>query len=235
MLKVKSICLWCNIIILSGLLMLCGCGRDEIISNVNTYNNKEYKGSYTWMTMRLPWEDSFEVPFFGKGYRKESEELEIKLNAKSNFIVYVTLGSTEYLVYNVVAIRSDGEVIAAYKDPDSYRYYQRKFKISNTKVNMLRNVLIKNNAGKMPASSVDPENSGGIQGGFTIKSAEKIRRTYLSNSWPNSFKNIAEYINNKILKYSPAIKNNGFVEVRNSIITVDQEATFAARGLINGK
>ena len=88
------------------------------------------------------------MPFFGKGHRKESEAPEIKLNSGSDFIIYVALGSSEYMVYNVVAIRSDGEVIAAYKDPDSYRYYQRRFSISNEEVKMLRKVLLKNNAGE---------------------------------------------------------------------------------------
>ena len=43
--------------------------------------------------------------------------------------------------------------------------------------------------GKMLASSVDPEVNYGVQGGFTIKSSEKIRRSYFSNSWPKSFTN----------------------------------------------
>lgn len=234
--KIKKMWLWSLVIILGIPLMLCGCGGDEIVVSSNTdQNKKDYKGGYTWMTMRLPWDDSFDMPFFGKGHRKESEAPEIKLNSGSDFIIYVALGSSEYMVYNVVAIRSDGEVIAAYKDPDSYRYYQRRFSISNEEVKMLRKVLLKNNAGKMLASSVDPEVNYGVQGGFTIKSSEKIRRSYFSNSWPKSFTNITEYINNKILKYNPEIKNNGFVEVRSSVITVDKEATFAVRGLINGK
>ncbi len=228
-------------IIISLLIVLtitiAGCGGDTVIdSSKNTQPEQKSMDGYTWMTIRLPWEGSFNLPFIGSDtYKKDSEEPEINLDPSSPYTIYVTLGSIDRRIYNVVAIRSDGKAIAAYKDPSSYRVYQKKFELTKDELSSLTSILIKNKAGKLPASVVDPKEKGGVQGGFTIISHKAVRRSYFSNSWPSSFKNITEFINDKILRYSPSHKDNGFFEVKTSILTADPEATYAIRGLLKGK
>lgn len=216
-------------------LMLGGCGGDNIVDNPAKKEQKATNNRYTWMTINLPWDGSFHLPLINKTHDKTSEEPEINLDKNSSYTIYAALGSVDKRIYNVVAIKSNGNAIAAYKDPDTYKIYQKKFTLTPAELTGLTNTLIKNNAGKMLASSVDPEEKGGTQGGFTIISHQSVRRSYFSNSWPRPLQNIIKYINNDILRYSVNSQDNGFTQVNKSILTVDPEATFAIRGLLNEK
>ena len=224
-------------LVFTVLFLVAGCSREEMLSGSTESVGTQVKNSRnTWMTMNIPWSGVLAKPFSWGEEVKESDKPEIKLDSKSEFIIYVTLGSSRYMIYNVVAIRSDGMVIAAYKDRGSYKYYQKKFRLSAGDIQKLRQILIKQHAGAMPASVISSDNSTqGVQGGFTLKSAGKIRRSYFNNAWPGSFKNIVDYINTNILRYNPAAFDNGFMPVQKSILTVDPEATMAIRGLLNGK
>ncbi len=227
----------CSMFLLVSVLLLSGCGGNDIVGS-SSDDHQKIAGSdgYSWMTMRLPWEGDFKMPFIDNGFTKESPAPDIDLKAVKEYTIYVTLGSTEYRVYNVVAIRSNGEAIAAYKDPQNYRYYQKKFELNSEQLQKLLKVLRKNNAGEMVASSISSDNAKpGIIGGFTLISGKKVRRSYFNDSWPKDFKNIVSFINEDILRYQPKLKDNGFSPVTDSILTVDPEATLAARGLIDGK
>ncbi len=234
--KFLGVVLW-RMCIFVSILTLSGCGGNDIVGKTaETGQESSGEGRYSWMTLRLPWEGNFDMPFIGGGFTKESQAQQINLKTLKEYTIYVTLGSTEYRVYNVVAIRSNGEAIAAYKDPQNYRYYQKKFRLNSSQLQKLFKVLKKNNAGSMVASSVSEDNNKrGLIGGFTLVSGKKVRRSYFNDSWPKDFKNIVDFINESILCYQPDSKDNGFSLVTDSIITVDPEATLAARGLIDGK
>lgn len=223
----------------SGLLFT-GCGDvfsvGDSAKDEDSAQAENRDADYTWMTMNLPWKGLVAFSLFSPKQEKKSDEPEIQLTAQSSFIIYAALGSSRYRVYNVVAIRSDGRVIAAYKDRNSYRYYQKKFDVDTETIGRLRRVLQKNAAGGLPASIISTEdNADSVQGGFTIVAGGRVRRSYFSDYWPKSFQNILDYINSAVLQYDSRVENNGFVPVQKSIITVDPEATLAIRGLIKGK
>ena len=224
-------------VVFVGCLLAVGCVGEEVSLGDGDSSGKESSPDrYTWMTMNIPWRGVFGKPFSWGKEVKESDKPEIELGNEDEFTVYVTLGSSKYMVYNVVSIRSDGMVIAAYKDQNSYQYYQKKFSLLPSAVQKFRQILQKNHAGAMPASVITTENTPQeVQGGFTLESGGEIRRSYFNNAWPNSFKNIVNYINSNILCYNPIATENGFASVQKSILTVDPEATLAIRGLLNGK
>ena len=220
------------------IIMLCGCGSEEISSENNntekTATKKHSSEDYSWMTMELPWQGTIDLPFVGNPHEKESELSPINLCKNSSFTVYVALGSVEYQVYNVVKISSDGRVIAAYKDPVDWFIYQREYMLNKKQLSGLLKVLMANNAGDLPASAISNSAESVLQGGFTLCSEGNVRRSYFSDSWLKQFKNIVDYVNDDILKYNPQRKNNGFVQTENSILQTDPEATKAVRGLIRG-
>ncbi len=225
---------WLLLVVMISVVFGCGSSNDVL----TVQDQEEVRGAasgYSWMTMLLPWRGELKGGLFSKEHSKESEEPAVDISSSSGYTLYLALGSAEYRVYNVVEISSTGEMTAAYKDPNNYRYYQKKYKLSSQQLAGLREILIQNKAGAMLASSVNDEATGGVQGGFTLTVHNKTRRSYFSNSWPKQFRRIMDYVNDDILCFDPQKPDNGFVEVRESIITADPEATLAIRGLLKGR
>lgn len=210
-------------------LMLVGC-RNPIEPDIFAKDDE-----YVWMSLDLPWRIETTIPYLEGSHSKAHFEPSIYLEGNEPFTLYITLGSNEMRCYAVVGIKSSGAVIAAYKDPQTMRYYQRKFSITKQQVSALREVLNKNKAGSFAASYVDSKELSGTQGGFTLVAGGMTRRTFFSNDWPSSFRDITEYVCDHILQYKAIGGNYGYKEVSRSIMQVEPEATFAVRGLVQGR